>query len=192
MVVIVKRKDDDSHLYIFFIKLFICIIVFLGLAIISKSNSIYKDKIYNYIYGTNIDFSSFKKIYNKYLGGVTSINESDDSKKKEEYVFGEKLKYNGIVSYKKGVKLNVSNNYLVPSLDNGIVVYVGEKDEYKSVVIIENEDGVDVWYGNICNSSLKLYDNVKSGNYVGESCNDYIYLVFSKNNTFLDYKNYIN
>ena len=80
----------------------------------------------------------------------------------------------------------------MPNLEKGIVVYIGEKDKYQTVVMVENEEGIDTWYGNICNSSLKLYDNIDTTNYIGESCNNYIYLVFTKENTFLDYKQYLN
>lgn len=185
-----QKKQTENKRHNFINKILICMIIFLGLAIICKSNSTYKEKIYNYIYKTNIDFSTFKQIYNKYLGGVSSIKENTNQN--ESYVFNEKIKYSSITPYEDGAKLEVNNNYLVPNLEKGIVVYIGEKDKYQTVVMVENEEGIDTWYGNICNSSLKLYDNIDTTNYIGESCNNYIYLVFTKENTFLDYKQYLN
>ena len=96
-----------------------------------------------------------------------------------------------IEDYKNGAKISVDLNYLIPNLNNGIVVYQGKKEEYDYVIIVEDDKtGINSWYGNICNTSLKLYDNITTNDYIGESCSNYIYLLYSKNNTFLDYKKY--
>ena len=88
-------------------------------------------------------------------------------------------------------KLEVNEKYLVPNLEKGIVVFIGNKDKYNNTIVIENEDGIDTWYGNICNTTLKLYDNIETSQYIGESCNNYIYLIFKKGETTLDYNKYI-
>ena len=161
-------------------------LIFIILAILCKSNLTYKDYIYEHIYEKNINFSYFKNIYNKYLGGVfPSINFNSTVS-----VFNEKLVYNELSNYYDGIKLSVSDNYLIPLLDDGIVVYIGDKDVYGSVILVEDDSGVDTWYGNICNVSVNLYDNLEAGSYIGQSCDDYIYLVYSKGNMFLDYNDY--
>ena len=183
-----NNNHKRSSLRSFINKFLLCTIIFLSIAIISKSNINYKEKIYNYIYKTNINFSTFKKIYNKYLGGVSSLKESNT---KELSVFDEKLKYKSVYPYEQGAKLEVDEKYLVPSIDKGIVTHIGKKDKYNNVIIIENEQGISTWYGNICNTNLKLYDNVSKNNNIGESCNNYIYIVFTKDKKYLDYKNYL-
>ena len=183
-----NKYNKSSNSFINFInKLLICTIIFLSLAIISKSNINYKEKIYNYLYKTNINFSYFKNLYNKYLGGVSILKENN----KTAAVFKEKINYKNITSYEEGVKLEVNEKYLVPNLEKGIVVFIGNKDKYNNTIVIENEDGIDTWYGNICNTTLKLYDNIETSQYIGESCNNYIYLIFKKGETTLDYNKYI-
>ena len=177
------------RIYYFFYKFFLCFIIFLIVGIVSKKNIDCYNYVKENIYNNNIHFSYFKDIYNKYLGGVFPINNIDN--KKNEYVFDEKLEYTDISDYLDGAKLKVDNNYLIPSIYDGIVVFIGNKDKYGNVVIIENSDGINVWYGNVCNTMVKLYDNINKGNYIGESCSDYIYLVYDKDNKFLDYKNYL-
>lgn len=49
----------------------------------------------------------------------------------------------------------VSNNYLVPTLESGIVVFMGEKEGYGKTIIIEQINGIDVWYSNIEGKILK-------------------------------------
>ena len=76
---------------------------------------------------------------------------------------------------------------MVPSLESGIVVFVGEKEKYGNIVIIQSKDKVDYWYGNMDNLNIKLYDYVEKGNLLGVADN-YLYLLFQKNGEYLDYK----
>ena len=183
-----KKKNDSTNVINFINKFLLCTLIFLILAILSKSNINTREKIKDSLYKTNINFSYFKSLYNKYLGGVSIIKEK---KSNTESVFNEKITYTNITDYEDGAKLEVSNNYLVPSIYKGIVVYIGNVDKYNNVIIIENSDGIDTWYGNICNSKLKLYDNIEKGDFIGESCDNNIFLVFKKGNQVLDYKKYL-
>lgn len=177
-------------LYLFICKVLMCSIVFLCLAIFAKSNNGYKLKINQVIYNNNLSFGVFRNLYDKYFGGVfpiSTINIKDTS-----YVFGEQITYSEIENYEEGVKLKVGSNYVVPNLRKGIVVYIGNKDKYNEVVIVEGDDGIDTWYGNLCNISVKLYDTVEIGTYLGEGCSEFIYLVYTRDNVFLDYRDYLN
>ena len=88
------------------------------------------------------------------------------------------------------MKLSVDKNYLVNVQESGIVVFIGNKDNYGNVIIVEQVNGIDMWYGNISNTSVKLYDYVKKGDILGE-VNDYLYLVYKKNGNILNYEDYI-
>lgn len=174
----------------FFFKFLLCSCLFLGLGIICKININYKDYIENKIYHEYFDFSMFKFFYNKYLGGVFPFNNIANSGVIS--VFDDDLTYKNISSYKDGAVLEVNYNYLVPNMYSGIVVYVGEKDGYGKVVIVEGNNGVDVWYGNMCNIMVELYDVVNNGDYLGDVCDNKLYVVYTKKNIFLDYRDYLN
>lgn len=164
------------------------IVIFLLLAILSKSNKNYKDFIVTNIYERNISFTKIKKLYNKYLGGIVPL----DKKIEEEItVFNEELEYNGESIYHDGVKLDVDNNYLVPIIKEGMVIYIGEKENYGNVVIIEDVDGLDIWYGNMEKITVKLYDYVNAGSYLGTTKDNRLYLAYQKDGIFLDYKDYL-
>ena len=83
----------------------------------------------------------------------------------------------------------MDTNYLMPALQSGIVVFIGEKEGYGQTVIIQGTDGVDVWYANI-NSTLKLYDYVEKQSLVGESINDELIILVQKDNEFIEYSAY--
>ena len=72
-----------------------------------------------------------------------------------------------------------------------MVVYIGEKENYGTVIIIEGIDGIEIWYGNIESTTVKLYDYVEAGTYLGATSNNYLYLVYSKDGKFLNYKEYL-
>ena len=72
-----------------------------------------------------------------------------------------------------------------------MVIFIGEKDNYGSVVIVEGIDGIDIWYGNMETTTVKLYDYVEKNTYLGTVKGDILYLVYQKDGQFLDYKEYL-
>ena len=163
-------------------------ILFLIMAILSKSSNVYKDLIVTNIYEKNIPFAKIKKLYNKYLGGIVPL---DKVIEKEMTVFNEKLTYEEASAYHDGVKLIVDKNYLIPVQEEGMIIYIGEKENYGNVVIIEGVDGIDIWYGNIEKITAKLYDYVEKNAYLGTTKDNILYLAYQKDGQFLDYKEYL-
>lgn len=163
-------------------KLLLTIIVTLILLISFKTNSDFKALFNKYVYNTSLPFTDFKELYDTYFLG------KEESKSNE--VFEEKLSYSDDSLYEDGVKLTVSKNYLVPALDSGIVVFIGDKDKYGKTVIVQQVNGVDVFYGNI-NSNVNMYDYIEKGSLIGESIDTTLYLAFQKEGKFANYKEYL-
>ena len=162
------------------------IILLVGLIIIKK-NPVLKPDLKKRIYEDNLDFIKVKEIYDNYLGDIVPTKTIF---KEEQAVFNEKLTYTKKEKYKDGVKLSVSDNYLVPAIQNGIVVFIGEKDGYGKTIIIEQTDGVDVFYSNIGEVKVSLYDYIDKGTLIGEA-NKSLVLLFQKEGKIIDYKDYI-
>ena len=169
-------------------RLLITILIVLVTLIAIKKKPELKKYISENIYQKSFKFTKIKSIYEKYFGSFIPI---DKIIKEEKPVFNEKLTYKKSNSYKDGVALSVDKKYMVPALESGIVVFIGEKEDYGTTVIIDQIDGVEVYYSNITVENLKLYDYVEKGKLIGEAKTDKIYLVFSKDGKYLDYKNYI-
>mgnify|MGYP004573101929 FL=1 len=169
-------------------RLLIVTIIFLSCLILIKSNNSFKNNLIKYVYEDSFKFTKLKAIYEKYFGKILSI---DKVAPKEEAVFNEKLEYTKANVYNDGAVLTVSDNYMVPTLESGIVVFIGEKEGYGSTVIIEQVDGIDVWYSNIKANNIKMYDYIEKGSLIGEVKGKKLYMVFQKDGAFLDYKKYI-
>ena len=161
-----------------FRKLLYTIIIFLIGMILVKQNSSLKEKINNTIYKDSPNYIKAKKIYEKYFNNI--------KKEETKQVFTEKLSYTKDEPYKDGVKLSVSSNYLVPTIESGIIVY---QDDNK--VTISQIDGITVEYSNIKVNDYKLYDYIEKGKLLGEVKEDELYLTFEKEGKYLDYKEYI-
>ena len=176
-------KPLKKHLKIFITKLLLTVIVTLILLIGFKTNLDFKSNFNKYVYNTSLPFTDFKTIYDKYFLGT---NSSKDTKE----VFNEELVYTDKSMYEDGVKLTVESNYLVKAIDSGIVVFIGDKDKYGKTVIVQQVNGVDVFYGNVT-SSVNMYDYIEKGSLIGETIDTNLYLAFQKEGKFVDYKEYI-
>ena len=182
------NKSSKSNLFKnIVLRVLITIIVTLILLIGFKMNRNFKKTFYHYVYEENFPFSAVKNFLQEKFG--TSL--TFDKIVTDEEVFNEKLSYKDKSLYHDGVKLTVSSEYMIPSLESGIVVYIGEKENYKQVVIVQQMNGVDVWYGNIKQANVKLYDYVEKGALIGQVDNKTLYLVFQKEGKFVDYQSYL-
>ena len=181
-----KTNKNRSSLYGFISKLLITIILTLITLILLKSNNKLKTFFYNKVYDNNISFAIINKWYENHFG--SSIPFKELVEKDTKAVFNNKLEYSKKEKYLDGVKLSVDKNYLVPILESGMVVYIGKKEEYGNTVIVQQVNGVDVWYGNINNPNVKLYDYVEKGKLLGDVKNNNLYLVFKKDGKVLSYE----
>ena len=182
-----KKLVLKKEIKVFLNKLLISIIIFLTALISVKKTPTLKPLLKDKIYEDSFKFITIKNFYEKYFGDFLSNKVS----KETTSVFNEKLSFQKINKYKDGVELIVNTNYLVPVIESGIVVYIGEKEDYGYTVIVEQVNGIDVFYSNINPIDIKIYDYVEKGTLLGETKNNNLYLVFQKNGEYLDYKKYI-
>lgn len=171
----------------FIYKILLSILLVLIILILSKSSSSFKSKLYDNVYNSNISFGYLNNLYTNYLGKIIPFDLVDTKP-----VFSETLKYKEATKYHDGCALKVDTNYLVPSINYGLVVFIGEKENYGKTIIIEQEDGIEVWYSNLDNISVSLYDYIESGTYLGTTIDNKLYLVFKNNGEILNYEEYIN
>lgn len=182
----IKVIDKNNNLKNLLSKFLIAIIFFLSSIIftnISDNNLLlYKE----YVLTESLPFTKIKGWYEELFGEVLP-----DSKN-NQMVFDGKLLYKDIKDYYDGEVLILNNNTLINNITSGIVVFIGEKDNYNNTVIIQGVDGVDAWYGNLENVSVKLYDYVEKNSVLGQTQDDKLYLVLKKDNDYLKYENYKN
>ena len=179
-----KKKNQKSHYYVF--KFMFVIVLTLICMITLKQNDSFKKWFNKQVYEKNMNFAYVNKLYKKYFGSSFPFEIKD----KTEKVFHEKLEYEKANMYLDGVKLTVKEHYLVPIIDTGMVIFIGEKEGYGNTIIIEGSNGIETWYGNMKQTNVSIYDLKEKGEYLGEASKE-IYLVFKKDGKILNYQDYI-
>lgn len=185
----IKKETKQIPYTYYFSKILITIILTLITLIVLKQNDKWKKTFHKYVLEKNISFASINQMYEDKFGSALPFK--DLLPKTTETVFEEKLSYKEASKYLEGARLTVSTNYLVPALETGMVVFVGEKEKYGKCIIIEGTDGVEIWYANMHKSDVKVYDFVEKGSYLGETDKNTLYLIFKKDGKALDYTKYI-
>ena len=180
----VKISLNKKNINKLITKFMIAIIFFLISIIFTnysdKNLLLYKE----YVFTESLPFTKIKGWYEDLFGEVLPTQDNSQT------VFNGNLVYKDISEYYDGEKLLVSKNTLVNNITSGVVVFSGEKDNYGNTVIIQGIDGVDIWYGNLENVSVSLYDYIEANTVIGETKDEYLYLVIKKDNDFIKYEDY--
>lgn len=175
-----KKFNNIISKVLLSIIFFLISIIFTNLS--DQNLFLYKE----YVLTESLPFTKIKSWYEDLFGEVLPKDETPKT------VFNGKLVYKGIEDYFEGSKLLVNNNTLVNNITSGIVVFIGNKENYGNTVIIQGIDGADIWYGNLTNVSVKLYDYIEKETVLGEVDGENLYLVIKKDNEFIKYENYQN
>lgn len=184
-----NKKANNNFLYKTGLKFLIIILLTITTLIVLKRYPNLKEKFYEEIYDKNISFAKVNHLYKNLFGNPIPFSDYFESKTKP--VFNEKLTYYKSEDYLDGVKLIVDKNYLTPSLESGMVIFIGDKDNYPNTVIIEQVNGISVWYSNLENINVNLYDYIDKGTLIGSTINDELYLVYKKDGKILNYNDYL-
>lgn len=171
-----KFKSFINRVLISLCLLIICLIL---IKVSPKAKDFIKTKVFNRAF----NFSLVNKYYEKYFGSL-NINKSVDS----QTVSGQ-ISYEEGEKYLDGVSVKTLGNN-VYAIESGIVIFKGNKDGYNDTVIIQTSNGYDMWYGNLKNINVNIYDYVNKNDLISES-NDKLYLVINKDNKFYTYKEYL-
>ena len=169
-------------------KFLISVIIFLVALICIKKDISLKKVIKENVFEKTIKFNKTREIYDKFFGKYLSVERNN---KETESVFNEKINFIKEEKYLNGVKLTVDNNYLVPVLESGVIIYIGDKENLGNTIVVEQINGVETLYSNVDSTNYKLYDYVEKGELIGEVLNKKLILQFQKNGEYLDYKEFV-
>ena len=177
-----EKKESKAHKYVS--KVLICLIIFLlsliGISISDKVKNFYQKYIFT-------DSFSFMKVQNFFK----ELNGKEEYKEESLPVMQSFISYEKKTKYLNGEKYEgVRENYL-NALANGIVTFIGEKQDYGKTIIIQGSNGYDIWYFNIEDSDLMLYDYVKKSSIIASISGEFG-LVITKDNKYYTFEEYVN
>ncbi len=163
-----------SRLLLSVIFLLICLICF-------NYSDNFKHIFNNKVFNNDIKFSDYRNVFNVFMG----------KKDKEITTFNEYLNYISKEKIDDYYRLDLGDTQFVNVLKPGIIVFIGDKDNMKNVVIVQGNDGIDLWYGNVTNLNYSLYDYVSCGDILGDTIDNNLYLKILSNGRMLTYEEYI-
>ena len=167
---------------------FLLSIIFLLLSIILiKSNSNIKNFYVEEVLTKQLNFTKFNNLYNKYLGNILPDYTIPEPTKT---VMNTNFSYSNGEDYLNGSKITTEENYIIPTITSGIIVFLGNKDNLGPTCIIQGVDGVDIWYSNINIEGLNLYDYIDADTALAPVLSNYMYLTIDNNGTFISYETY--
>lgn len=187
-----KKQKNTNDNKINYLKCLVTRILLSIILVISISISIKLDdnntKIINkYLFENSLKFTKINNWYQERVGKLIP-----DVKTEDTLVFNSNdIKLHSYTKHHDGVKIMLSKNSPISSLNGGIVIFIGNKDNYGNTIIIQGNDGIDYWYGSITNSNINLYDYIEKNTLIGETNEDYLYLILQKDGKYLNYEEYI-
>ena len=184
----IKSNKNKNYRESIIKRTLLSVIFILSILIVSNLSDKFKSLVKKELLENTFNFSKINALYKKYVTKINPIKPKGDDTSLVSSAHG--LNYSKSEDYLDGVKLTVDSEYPVKMLDSGLVVYIGEKEGYGSCIVVKQSNGIDVIYGNITDTNIKVYDYIEKGTIIGNA-NEYLYLVFQKEGETLDYKKYI-
>jgi len=184
-----NNLDSDSDKKIEYLKflltrILLSIILLISTCIFLKIDDKNILLVEKYLFEDSIEFTKINNWYNDNMGEIIPAVKDNTN-----LVFSSNdIKTSDYEEYENGVKIKLSKNQPVSILNGGIVVFVGEKDNYGNTLILQGNDGIDYWYGNITNLTVNLYDYLEKDTLIGETSSEYLYLVLQKNGEYIKYE----
>lgn len=182
-----NNLDSDKKIeYLKFLltRILLSIILLISTCIFLKMDDKNILLVEKYLFEDSIEFTKINNWYNDNMGEIIPAVKDNTN-----LVFSSNdIKTSVYEEYENGVKIKLSKNQPVSILNGGIVVFVGEKDNYGNTLILQGNDGIDYWYGNITNLSVNLYDYLEKDTLIGETNSEYLYLVLQKNGEYIKYE----
>lgn len=179
-------KDKNSkYISELFTRTLLSVILVLLCAIFinsSDANLLYfKDHLFN----ETLAFTKINSLYTKYFGRIVP-----ESLNNVVPVFETGKKYTNITPENDSYRVELTSNVFT-FLESGVVVFLGEKEGFGKTMIVQGIDGVDIWYSNIENYNVTMYDYVEKDAIVGEFKENNCLLTFIEDGKNISYEKYL-
>ncbi len=182
-----NKKQNETHEYIsnLFTRTLISVILVLLCAIFITSSDANLLLFKNYCFNETLAFTKINNLYTKYFGKIIP-----DKVNPSLPVFENGKNYTSIEPNGNSYLLTLNSN-TYNFLESGVVVFLGEKENLGKTMIVQGIDGVDIWYSNLINYNVSMYDYVEKNTIVGEFLENKAVLTFMENGEYTNYEKYI-
>ena len=191
------RFKNKSSLSSMFVKIWTCIVLFIGVALLLSNESERLESAQVWLTSQlqeEFPFAKAKVWYETTFGGTPlSIAPQGNRTKSEEAgpllpVMGqvtETFQANGT-----GIMISPEEESTVNAVDDGVVIFTGKDKETGRTVTIQHADGTDTTYGNLDQSNVHVYQQVWANEPIGtfspSEANEVMFFSVEKGSSFID------
>lgn len=189
------RKD------VFLLQILAAISLFLLVGIVFKGDSERFDASKQLVHDTfekQFQFAAVNEWYKEQLGKPLALLPITEEKVKTQTVDGgfavpvtgtvtETFAING-----KGITLSTGPSSMVRAMNEGVVIFAGNKEGLGKTVILQHADGSETWYGYLKDIKVGQFDYVEKGTDIGKVKNivdgsvGEFYFAIKKGDSFID------
>ncbi len=172
----------------FILRTLIATFLLFGLIVNTKLNILPENININDKIQTNANIYPLFNWYESTFGDVIPISEQNDTMQ----VFSP---LNTLLTkpFGNGVLVELDSFTPVQSFTDGLIIYIGDNDEYGKSVIVQTKDGNEYIYGNLESTNLSLYSRIYEGTIIGAAKvnplspqNNQLYLAIRKDGVYLN------
>jgi stage IV sporulation protein FA len=138
-------------------------------------------------------YEKWSALYQEIVGSRPTLLPAFSNEKKQVEKWAAPVKGKVVLSFneqRKGIVIQTTGKVPVTAAKTGKITFVGEKTGIGQTVIVLHEDGKETWYGFLGNIQLKVKDEVKKGQTIGEvtprSNQFFVYVALQENGQFID------
>ncbi len=193
-----KKNSVSLGMGTFFLKIVFSILLVVGVISMFQSSTTLSKQVQSIVKHTmerEFQFAQVSKWYEERFGTpLTFLNNKIPSiKNQDEYAIPasgkvlENFQTNG-----QGILIETAVNAKVEAIDEGKVIYVGDKEQIGESVVIQHADGSESWYGALTDISVNIYDSVEKGEVIAKVSSEEsedtgtYYLAIKKDDGFID------
>ncbi|WP_223702908.1 M23 family metallopeptidase [Sutcliffiella deserti] len=188
----------NKELFLFKILASAILVLVVGIMFQSQSAALEKPREFvSNTMGQSFQFAAFSTWYEDQFGKSLALLPLPDDKEQERMNAEYAMPASGVVfesfeSNGQGVMVETLAHSKVEAMNEGWVMFVGNKPETGKTVIIQHADETETWYGQLGEVDVKLYDFIATGKEIGrtttleDGSKGLFYFAIKKGNEFID------
>lgn len=165
----------------------ISVVLIMLLLLINRFSNSFLGNFKNMLFNRSFNFVKINSLSRKFLGKEFIYSQKKASSvgaMNEELISGVSHKYYD------GEKYIVSSNLPIGTIESGVVIFVGDKQHFNNTVIIQGTDNYNIWYGNLRDVNVNLYEYVEKNSLIGMADGNEVYMLIEKDNNYYSYEDY--
>lgn len=194
-----NKKKAGNKIYHYMVKMLFSVALVLIVGIVYKSDGtgdfVVLRNAFNSVFNQEFQFTAVRQwLEGRFGSSVAFINNktlvAGGDKNLAVPASGRVLQGFNVTG--QGVTVEMKSGEIVEAINEGTVVFIGEKPNFQYTVVIQHPDNTESWYGNLDKVDVQLYDAVKAKQKIGtakvdvQSGKTELFFAFKKNEKFID------